>query len=771
MRLSVRPSAASLRLRPRAARARRWPARALLSPLLTLWLAQALAAQAAEPAEPPATAAATGAGAGLGEAAAPADPDAGGAAPAGAPAAAPRAEQLETIEVVSRRMNEARTGIETQLGASVYTIDAAAISAMPGGDNSLLNQAILQAPDVAQDSFGQFHIRGEHNGLQYRLNGIILPEGISVFGQSLDPRLISTMQIITGALPAEYGLRTAGIVDITTKSGALDPGGTVSLYGGSHGTVQPSVNYGGAAGRGQYFVSLDGLKSDLGVESPDGSTTPLHDVSRQYHAFGYLDRVLDGDNRLTLVLSASSGDFQIPDLRGQPVRGGLSVDGQTRFDSALLNESQREQTQFVVLGWQHSAGPLDLQTAATLRNSTLQFTPDRVGDLLFNGISQSAFKRNVAGDWQLDAAWHLNDVHTLRVGSFAQIDTSSSVTSSQVFDIDPGDHPPFTQVVAIGDSASKTEHIGSLYAQDEWTLRENLTLNYGLRFDSYSAYSQATQLSPRLNLVWKPLRETTVHAGYSRYLTPPPFELVGHETISKFQGTTEAPPVARADTPLPERANYSDVGVLQSLNQQWSAGLDSYYKVSSNLIDEGQFGAPIILTPFNYQYGRQWGLEATLNYTGRTVTGYLNLARQSAMGRNIDSSQFNFTPDDLAYIATHYIDLDHEQKFTASGGLAARLGDTRLSGDFLVGSGLRADLPVPGANSIPNGMHLPYYAQLNAGISHELHFAPKDTLTLRLDVINVLDRVYEIRNGTGVGVGAPQYGPRRGVFVGLAKTV
>ena len=76
----------------------------------------------------------------------------------------------------------------------------------------------------SQDSFGQIHIRGEHNGLQYRLNGIILPEGISVFGQTLDPRLISSMKLITGALPAEYGLRTAGIIDITTKSGLLAAG-------------------------------------------------------------------------------------------------------------------------------------------------------------------------------------------------------------------------------------------------------------------------------------------------------------------------------------------------------------------------------------------------------------------------------------------------------------------------------------------------------------------------------------------------------------------
>ena len=155
---------------------------------------------------------------------------------------------LPTIVVTAQMLNAKRAGIETQTGASTYTIDHAAIAATPGGDNTLLNQVIMQAPDVAQDSFGQFHVRGDHNGLQYRLNGIILPEGISVFGQSLDPRLISSMQLITGALPAEYGLRTAGIIDMTTKSGVLDPGGSVSLYGGSHCTFEPSFDYGGNSG-------------------------------------------------------------------------------------------------------------------------------------------------------------------------------------------------------------------------------------------------------------------------------------------------------------------------------------------------------------------------------------------------------------------------------------------------------------------------------------------------------------------------------------------
>src|SRR5580700_7425595 len=260
---------------------------------------------------------------------------AGSAADASGSGASPAA--LDEIVVIAQHLNEARNGIQTQTGASIYTINEAAIGAQPGGDNQLLNQVIMQAPDVAQDSFGQFHVRGEHNGLQYRLNGIILPEGISVFGQSLDPRLISSLTLVTGALPAEYGLRTAGIIDLKTKSGVIDPGGSVSIYGGSHGTIEPSFNYGGSEGRLNYFVSGDFLRNDLGIESPDGSSDPIHDHTKQYHGFGYFEYILDDANRLSAVLSSSTGNFQIPNRAGQTPGvtnadgSPLTVNGQTTY--------------------------------------------------------------------------------------------------------------------------------------------------------------------------------------------------------------------------------------------------------------------------------------------------------------------------------------------------------------------------------------------------------------------------------------------------------
>jgi hypothetical protein len=684
---------------------------------------------------------------------------------------------LEEITVIAQHLNDARNSIQTQTGASTYVINEAAIAAAPGGDNQLLNQVVMQAPDVAQDSFGQFHVRGEHNGLQYRLNGIILPEGISVFGQSLDPRLISSLTLVTGALPAEYGLRTAGIIDLKTKSGVIDPGGAISLYGGSHGEVAPSINYGGSLGTINYFVSGDFLRNDLGIESPDGRSDPLHDHTTQYHGFGYFEDILDEQNRLSLVLSTSTGKFQIPNRAGgQPgfvnADGSpLTVSGQTTFPSENLNENQREINHFAIVSWQRSQGALDVQTSLTARYSSLTFTPDPLGDLLYNGVAQDAYKQNVAYALQTDAAYKLNDLHTVRGGYFVQSDHSKSLTTSQVIALDANGNQINDVPESIVDNGGKTEWIESVYLQDEWKLIPAVTVNYGLRFDKFTAFTSAHQVSPRVNAVWQALPDTIVHGGYARYLSPPPFELVGNETVAKFAGTTNYPPVTLADTPKAEQANYYDLGVQQKISRRLTVGLDTYYKQSHQLIDEGQFGAPIILTPFNYVEGKQYGAEITGNFTDEAFSSYLNLAYQSAKGKTFDSAEFNFSQDDINYVNTHYIHLDHEQQFTASGGASYLWLGTRYSADFLVGSGLRASAVQPDGSVIPNGAHLPEYTQINLGVSHVFNLDRAGTLTGRFDVINAFDKIYEIRNGTGVGVGAPQFGPRRGLFVGVSKSI
>ena len=689
-------------------------------------------------------------------------------------AAAGPTDSVSEVVVTAQRLNAARASIEPSLGASTYTINSATIAAQPGGENQQLNQVILQLPGVVQDSFGQFHVRDDHNGIQYRINGIILPEGISVFGQTLSPRLIDSLSLITGAMPAQYGLQTAGIIDVTTKSG-IENGGSVSLYGGSHGTYEPSFQYGGHSGDTNFYISGEFRRTQLGIESPDGSSTPDHDRADEGNIFVYVDHILGPQDRVSFIGGYSNDRFQIPNTPGLGPANGFSVGSTTDYPSQLLNETQREVTGFALASYLHDGGRYTVQTSVFSRYSTLDYRPDPVGDLLYDGIAQNAFKRDVAIGVQTEGVYKLTPDHTLRGGVIIQGERGSSDTSSQVLPI-ADDGTVGATPVTILDNGAKTQFIYSIYLQDEWKLLQNLTLNYGLRGDDLNSYRDQKQLSPRANLVWLPMPDTTLHAGYARYFNPPPFELVATETVSKFQNTTGASTLTTDTTPYAERQNYFDIGGQQRLlDHRLTLGIDVFYRKSHNLIDEGQFGAPIILTPFNYANGLIFGQEFTANYTQGPLTAYFNFTHERAQGKDITSSQFSFDPGDLAYIAKNYIYLDHDQTYTGSFGASylirdGVIGGTRLGFDGLYGSGLRRDQDLPDGSSVPNGAHVPSYLTFNLTAAHHFDLPYAGHVDVRFDVINVANKIYEIRDGTGVGVGAPQYGAARGFFGGITKS-
>ena len=114
-----------------------------------------------------------------------------------------------------------------QLGATAYSLGTRALQAQPQGPNSSLDKVLLQAPGVSADSAvsnPDFHVRNEYANVQYRIDGIQLPDGVSALGSVLETGMVQSLDLLDGALPAQYGLRTAGVVDITTKTLAQDSG-------------------------------------------------------------------------------------------------------------------------------------------------------------------------------------------------------------------------------------------------------------------------------------------------------------------------------------------------------------------------------------------------------------------------------------------------------------------------------------------------------------------------------------------------------------------
>ena len=689
---------------------------------------------------------------------------------------------LGNVTVVGH-LDEARSQIMPDLGATAYTHTQEQIQNQSQGDDAPFSQVILRSPGVAQDSAanGDLHVRGEHANLQYRIDDVLLPEGITGFGMELDPRFVESMELITGSLPAQYGFRTAGVVNIQTKTGGFNDGGSVEMYGGSHDTVRPSFEYGGTQGKWTYFVDGSYEHNDLGIENVTSSPNAIHDDTDQYKGFVYASRILDDTSRLMVIGSASYADYQIP------IDPGLLPDSTQAnnnpwvpgtFVPTNLNDNQNEQNYYGVIAYQKAVGDFNLQLSAYGRNSSAHYVPGNIPATLYynDGVATDEKRVLNSGGVEADASYAAGDYHTIRGGFMGLDEFVDADSATTVFETADGSISGPQETIIQKNSPHAL--FAGAYLEDEWKILPKITINYGARFDEYSSSADnENQLSPRINLIYQPTDKTTLHAGYSRYFTPPPLETVPAADITAFNGTSGASTITTADPVKSERANYYDLGISQKITSHFQVGLDGYYKTAQNQLDDGLFGQSLILSSFNYSDGRVYGVEFSTSYTDGGFSSYANLAYSVAEGKGAESAQFIW-PDQatINYVNSHWIALDHDQTWTGSFGAAYTWKETdktgtRVYADLIYGSGLRQD---GGGNidgtdeAIPNGSTVPGYYTLNIGAEQAFKLAKKQTLKARVDIVNLTDNSYELRSGSGVGVNAAQYGARIGFFGSLS---
>lgn len=678
--------------------------------------------------------------------------------------AGPAVKNLDAV-TVSAHLDQARNALSPDIGSSQYQITAEDIQKQPLGASAALSQVLLQAPGVVQDSYGGVHVRGDHANLQYRINGVLLPESISGFGQTLDARTIRSIRLMDGALPAQFGERTAAVVDITTRSGAeLGNGGSAGLTAGSFGKVNPNASWWGNQGRWSWFLTGNYDQNEVGLENPTNSRRPLHDDTHQGKAFADLTYLLDENTRVSVFAGIANNRFQIPVNPGQTPQFGY-LDTST-FDSSQLDETQRETTRFGMLVLQGTVGASAYQLSAGQRYSDVGFNPDVAGDLVFSGVASQVQRSNRANTVQADVSTPRGSDHTLRYGLYGNHETARAHSSSWVFPVDDAGQQASTTPLLIPDRSAFHASTLALYVQDEWKIGDNWTVNYGLRGDRYTAFGRTEgQISPRLGVAWNAGDSTTLHAGYSRYFTPPASELIARDDITLYDGTSNQQPSDGNATPLAERSDYYDLGISQQIGEHLTLGVDAYDRRVARLQDEGQFGAAYLYSTFNYRRGHIRGLEFSADYSDGPFSAYFNAAYNKAIGTQVITGQYNLDPDALAYVADHWIHLDHDQKLTSSGGVSyAFAGHNRIGANYVFGSGLRSD-----TESVPNGGELPSYLQVNLSAGHDFNPDSGHPLHAQLALVNALDRSYQLRDGGGVGVFAPQWGPRRGAYLSLQQ--
>ncbi len=482
------------------------------------------------------------------------------------PTTAPPEEPNSDLATKNAKFDVARDGLSPRFGASSFDLNRAAIESMPQGLDTPINKVLLQAPGVSQDSAasGDIHVRNEHANVQYRINGITLPDGISGFGNVLDTNFIGSVAVITGALPAQYGLRTSGIVDIQTKSGnSLKQGGTANIEGGSRETLTPSLDYGGRSGNTEYFFAGRGFTSSEGIENPTPALNAIHDRTYQGNFFSYTSTVLDDFTRLSTIIGNTTIRYQIPNNPGQSFacNGDGTICLNSAFGVSSFNSRESERT---------AKRAKQLRRRRACRNpitiSTCSSPLSRVTARCISCQIQSATSCSTARPPTSTAA-------ASPAASRAIAPTVSATPTQCAPASPPAARTAGTAVfqrccrqaaptcrTPSATAIRRLAAIAGAYVQDEWRITDQLTLNTGVRFDQMWQYVEANQVSPRVNVVYKPLMGTTFHAGYARYFTPPQQSLAGPVNAAAFLPTFVPPDTTQQDKVLPERSHYFDAG-------------------------------------------------------------------------------------------------------------------------------------------------------------------------------------------------------------------
>lgn len=668
--------------------------------------------------------------------------------------------------------------IQYKASSETYSLSRKEVEALPLGNNNDVDQVLLTIPGAAYGALKQVHIRQEHSNLQFRIDGVPIPDTIStVFSDVISPRTWERADIILGGLEAQYGNRTAAVIDITSKSGTKPGFGSLQYLGGSNATVNPSFEYGGTVGeKFRYYIMNSYTATKRGIDPPTLGKSVFHDDHWRNQTYLRGDYQHDNRNNFTWLFLNSVAKYQIPTVPGlatDPTVVALLRAQDPTFTpkaSQDVNQFQQENNQYGHMVWRHDVDATQFfslagyfrQTRATFFTdpfNALAYTPDPAEP--FSTASQDRMGYSLGV--RLDYTNKVSSEHLLKYG--LQIDRTQAVNKTRIsaFQRAPGTGDPTGPVIHIDGDRRLIGWREEFWIQDQYTPTDKLTFNLGLRYDQIQALTNDWQISPRIGVTYKASETDVFHAYYGRLFTPVSLENVGY-LVPNTVGTTAQPENLTNNTPKPERSHYTELGWYHAFGHLATLQITGYYKLNDNQLDAGQFGTTPLLNYFGFERGWQRGIDGILkvNFTDK-LTGRGNVAWGQSKGYGLQSGHFLLEQREINDINSKGgVFTDHMQTLTSSAVLTYRvLERSTVSGEMLYGSGLRTALP--GAKT--NSTHMPSYTIYNASLTHEIPLPSRQKFLLGFDIINLFDQHFFYNSGEGsIGLGVAHANMPRSFF-------
>ncbi len=512
-----------------------------------------------------------------------------------------------------------RTSSDTDISQSILERP---VGAAP---SRAIESIVASTPGFVTDDNGRMHPRGSESQVQYVVDGVPVTDNMSaIFSTSLDARTLRTVEVLTGGIPAEFGDKLAGVINVNTRSGLEGPTqGGISFSGGSFSTGEAAADFSTHTKKLGFLTNLSASTSQRYLDPP--TLDNFHNFGRTGKGFFRLDYQFDANNSLRGVFNFGGSNFQVPN----------------RFNQELAGQDQRQRLRdnSQNIGFTHIFSPNTLaqfsffhrQSNAKLLSNTLS-TP-----VVAN---QDRTLQNYGGIGSLTLT---RGSHNIKFGgqvTVTPVDEHFSFYPTAPFpDLEDEEGNVFPNPVNNFNAAnpflfnqSKTGRTLSAYVQDRFTVVKNLTLDLGVRYDNYKLLISEQAVSPRIGIAYfVPKTQTTLRASYNRLFQPPPAEnlllasspeAAALSPISVLQGITTVQPI------LPDKQNAFEAGAQQLLGQLFRLNLTVYQKRIENFSDKDQFFETGIIFPIAISSGRVTGEEVRLESTDihgfHTFVSYAN---------------------------------------------------------------------------------------------------------------------------------------------------
>ena len=665
--------------------------------------------------------------------------------------------QSDQVEIVNLQLTSLKKigQVSSRAGVSGNPVSQNAITRSQIGElpgNNSLNSIVQTVPGIVKFSYNEPVAHGFH-GLTYELDGAPLPQATSAnFSEIVDPKSVDSVEIFTGAFPAEFGgSRQGAVVNlVSNRTSDLAGGsqGSFSIAGGNQNQAEAALSEQFKAGAARFFISANSKHNSRGLDAP--TYTPFNNDSNLSDELLRVITPAGKNGTLAFDYSNQFGQFQIP-INTDPNNPSDPV-----FAVAGTKDVQKEYDRFANLSYTATSndGNSVTQIIPWWRYTRIKYDGDLGRDALGMGPNpafltdptQPPLINNVGLQQDRYATYvglrashfHASEHHAIKVGLDVSRENFTSNTTFAQFGL-PNSTDMTTQAGAL---------IG-IYAQDKWTPSRAVSVSYGVRYDHSTGFTSGNQISPRIGVNYAPDAKNIVHFYYGRLYAAPALEDTRRDCILLGASPTcdpKAPPVYDLQ---PERDSYYEMGVAHQFSGGMSGYVNLWGRSVSNVLDTTQLANTPLFAVFNNTVGRAQGLEFRLaDRLANADSWFFSGTVSQSFAGGISGSTFLFGGASSPYPLTPE---DHDQTYEANTAYTHKWGNKKdwfatLQAEY--GSGYPVQFQNVTTFQTLSG-RLPVHTNLDFSIGKNPGSGSDKSIGSNLDVQNLLGHQYVIKIANG----------------------